>query len=49
MSSPLLIEYFEKVSEGGLGHRSWCCITDSVMYHQPKLTQQGRPRWHFAG
>jgi hypothetical protein len=29
------------VSEGGLGHRSWCCITDSVMSHQSKLTRHG--------
>jgi hypothetical protein len=29
------------VSEGGLGHRSWCCITESVIHHRSKLTRQG--------
>ena len=37
---------FEKVSEGGLGPRSWWYITETVIYHQPKLT---RPRPCRAG
>ena len=32
-SSPVL------VSEGGLGPRSWWYITETVIYHQAKLTQ----------
>ena len=31
------------VSEGGLGHRSWCCITETVIYHQSKLARNGAP------
>ena len=34
------------VSEGGLGPRSWWHITETVIYHQPKLTQ---PRACQAG
>ncbi len=29
------------VSEGGLGHRPWCCITETVMYHHSTLTRHG--------
>ena len=28
-------------AEGGLDHRSWCCITESVIHHRSKLTRQG--------
>ena len=37
---------FEKVSEGGLGPRSWWYIPESGIYHQAKLTQ---PRARRAG
>ena len=34
---------FEKVSEGGLEPPRRCCITDSVMYHHPKLARRRSP------
>ncbi len=37
------------VSEGGLGHRSWCCITESVIHHHSKLTRQGPSGRAFLG
>jgi hypothetical protein len=39
----------DQVSEGGLGLRSWCYITETVIYHQSKLTRQGPPGRHSAG
>jgi len=44
-----LLTWRINVSEGGLGHRPWCCITDLVMYHQSRLTRHGRPGPHSAG
>lgn len=37
------------MSEGRLDPRSWWYITETVIYHLSKLTQQGRPPWHFVG
>jgi hypothetical protein len=31
------------VSEGGLGPRSWWYITETVIYHQSKITRNGAP------
>ena len=39
VSKPLTWE--NPVSEGGLEPPRTCCITDSVMYHQSKLTRHG--------
>jgi hypothetical protein len=38
-----LLTWENVVSEGGLGRRSWCCLTDSVIHHRSKLTRQGPP------
>ena len=36
------------VSEGGLGHRPWCCITDSVMYHHSNVARRRCPDRQLA-
>jgi hypothetical protein len=37
------------VSEGGLGPSRRWYITETVIYHPPTLTRQGRPGRHPAG
>src|SRR5208282_5250809 len=37
------------VSEGGLEPPRRWYIPESGIYHQSKLTHQGRPPWHFVG
>ena len=45
----LLRNKFENVSEGGLEPPRRWYIPESGIYHQSKLTQQGRPPGHFVG
>jgi len=39
-----VVDAATKMTASTVTHRSWCCITDSVMHHQSKLTRPFRAR-----